>query len=98
MLAKTSVRLADTYRRTAPRGTNSLSSPFASDRLWNEDTRFASAEVERGVSGEDLLTIAGRSAEFDAANKLLHSGAQLKDTKFTATVFRWSISGPDFDL
>jgi hypothetical protein len=32
---------------------------------------FAKAEIEGGIEGPDLLVIAGRSAELDAANTLL---------------------------
>jgi hypothetical protein len=41
------------------------------------------------------LAIAGRSAEFDAANKLLNSGSKLESLKFTEPVLLWPASGPD---
>ena len=43
---------------------------------------FARTEVEHGVPGKDLLVLAARSAEFDAANHLLNRGAKLSDLAF----------------
>ena len=45
------------------------------DQYWNE-------ELDKDV----ILSIAGRSAEFDAINQLLHDGGKLEDIKLTETV------------
>ena len=55
-----------TFRRSLPEG-RFQEQPLASEPLWNEAVTFANAEGERGVSGQDLLAIGARSAEFDAA-------------------------------
>jgi len=68
---------------------------LSSDRLWNEAKRFAEAEIGNGVNGQRLLAIAGRSAEFDAANKLLNSDSKLEDIELTEPILRWPASGPD---
>jgi len=83
-----------TFIRCLPRGL-SQEQPLASEPLWNEAVAFANDEVERGVSGQDLLAIGVRSAEFDAANQLLNKGSQLQNIAFTAPVLRWPEHGPD---
>lgn len=92
---KSGLRFSETYRRALPNGTYSASVSLSSDKLWNEAKRFAEAEIENGVNGQRLLAIAGRSAEFDAANKLLNSGSKLEDIKLIEPVLRWPASGPD---
>jgi hypothetical protein len=92
---KSGLRFPETYRRALSDGTYSLSVSLSGDTLWNEAKKFAEAEIESGANGQSLLTIAGRSAEFDAANKLLNSGSKLADIEFTEPVFLWPASGPD---
>jgi hypothetical protein len=43
---------------------------LSSEPLWEAAVAFARTEVEHGVPGKDLLALAARSAEFDAANQL----------------------------
>jgi hypothetical protein len=69
---------------------------LSSDALWTEAMKFGEAEMKSGVSGRDLIAIAGRSAEFDAANKLLNSGSKLENIGFTEPVLLWPASGPAF--
>lgn len=57
--------------------------------------QFANEEVARGVSAEDLLAIASRSAEFDAANQLLNKGSKLQNLVFTPVVLQWGEDGPE---
>ena len=55
---------------------------------------FARTEVEHGVPGKDLLVLAARSAEFDAANQLLNRGAKLHDLAFAPALLGFgSIAG-----
>ena len=91
---KSGLRFPETYRRALSDGTYSPSVSLSGDTLWNEAKKFAEAEIESGVNGQSLLAIAGRSAEFDAANKLLNSGSKLEDVKFTEPVLLWPASGP----
>jgi hypothetical protein len=65
--------------------------------LWNEALEFAKAEIEGGVSGQDVLTIAGRSAEFHAANQLLERGSKLENLGFDVPTIRWTELGPDIE-
>ncbi|SRR6266513_3962637 len=95
ILANSGLRFPDTYQRTLPDGTFSTLAQLASEPLWNYAIAFATAEIKSGKKGRDLLLIAGRSAEFDAANKLLNEGAKPKDIRFDAPTLRWPESGPD---
>lgn len=92
---KSGLRFPETYRRALSDGTYSPSVSLSGDTLWNEAKKFAEAEIKSGVNGQSLLAIAGRSAEFDAANKMLNSGSKLEDIEFTETVLLWPASGPD---
>jgi hypothetical protein len=92
---KSGLRFPVTYRRALSDGTYSSSVSLSGDTLWNEAKKFAEVEIESGVNGQSLLAIASRSAEFDAANKLLNRGGKLKDIKFTEPVLLWPASGPD---
>ncbi len=92
---KSGLRFPETYRRALSDGTYSPSVSLSGDTLWNEAKKFAEAEIKSGVNGQSLLAIAGRSAEFDAANRMLNSGSKLEDIEFTETVLLWPASGPD---
>lgn len=92
---KSGLRFPETYRRVLADGTYSCSVSLSGDSLWNEASKFAEAEIESGANSQSLLAIASRSAEFDAANKLLNSGGKLEDIKFTEPLLLWPTSGPD---
>jgi hypothetical protein len=98
MLANSGARFTEAFQRRLPTGALSAKQPFSSDRVWDAVLEFAHAEVARGVSGKDLLALAGRSAEFDAVNQLLNRGAKLENIKFTPVLFPWPESGPPADL
>ena len=87
-------RFSNTFRRALPEGSY-REQFFSSDPLWNALMAFAHSEVARGVSSQDLLTVAARSAEFDAANQLLNQGSKLQNLVFTSPVLSWPESGPD---
>jgi hypothetical protein len=55
---------------------------------------FAQAEARRGASKEDVLAVAGRSAELDAANQLLKEGSKPKDLILTTALLKWPQEGP----
>lgn len=55
---------------------------------------FGHAEIEHGISAQDLLSVAARSAEFDAANQLLNKGSKLQNIAFTPLVLNWPEDGP----
>ena len=95
IFVKAGLQFPETYRRALSDGTYSPSVSLSSDALWNEAKRFAEAEMNSGVKGQRLLAIAVRSAEFDAANKLLNSGNKLEEIKFTEPLLLWPALGPD---
>ena len=55
---------------------------------------FAQRESAQ-VSKQDILVIAARSAEFNAANQLLNRGSKLENLRFTPILLPWPESGPE---
>jgi hypothetical protein len=96
ILRNSGARFSHTFRRTLPGG-QCQEQPLSTEPIWNEVVEFANFEVERGVSGRDLLAVGARSAEFDAANQLLNKGSQLANIAFTPPVLMWPENGPDPD-
>jgi hypothetical protein len=89
MLRRCGVRFSDTYRRKLPDGQVSAEQPLSSEPLWGPALAFGRAEIERNVTSEDLLAVAGRSAEFDAVNQMLKKGSNLKDVVLTPALLAW---------
>src|SRR5213082_218668 len=94
ILRNSGARFSDRFQRLLP-GDAVREEAFADDPLWNETFAFAQREVEHGVSAKDLLAVAMRSADFDAANQLLNKGSKLRDLVFAPTVFMWPDDGPE---
>jgi hypothetical protein len=94
LLSAKGVQFSNSFRQRLPDGTLSSEELLSSDPFWEPVLTFAKADVQRGIAKEDLLLLAGRSAEFDAANQLLKRGSKLEDIAFTAAVLNWG-SGPD---
>jgi len=86
LFADSGAKFAETYCWRLPDGRISAEQPLSSEPIWGAAFGFARTEVERGVSPSDLIAVAGRSAEFDAANKLCNGGSNLKDVVFTAPI------------
>jgi hypothetical protein len=81
ILAATGARFSNTFCRVLKDGT--FEERLLSDEpVWNAAVAFADAERERGVPGEELLIVAARSAEFQAANQLLQGGSKLENLAF----------------
>lgn len=95
ILEPSGVQFKNIYLRRSQDGTLKEYA-LSSEAAWLAAMEFARAEVRRGVSGQDLLSIAGRSGELRAANKLLEKGSKLEDIVFTAPLLNWPESGPDF--
>jgi len=93
ILRNSGARFSEMFRRALPGG-GSQEKPLSSEPVWRAVVTFASAEVERGVSGNDLLLVAARSAEFHAANQLLDRGSKLENLAFTPPVLTWPEDGP----
>jgi len=83
------VRFSDKFQSVLPDGRVSALTKFSDEPLWVESMEFARAEIASGVSSQDLLAIAGRSVEFDAANQLLNRGSKLSGITFVAPLIRW---------
>jgi hypothetical protein len=92
LLTSSGARFSNTFRRNLPDGT-SRESEFSANPVWNAVESFAQAEIARGISQKELLGVAARSAEFDAANKLLKQGSKLSNLVFTPPAFLWPESG-----
>jgi hypothetical protein len=95
LMANSGVRFSGAYRRVRPDGTKSPPILFSSEPLWNQVMEFAEAEVRRGAHRQQLLVIAGRSAECEAVNKLLNQGSKLADVGLTEPLLPWPESGPE---
>src|SRR5208283_5423771 len=82
LLADSGATFSDNYQSRLPDGTNTPSQPLTNEPVWNDAMVFAKAEIKKGLSGKDLLAIAGRCPEFEAANQILKKGAKLDDIGF----------------
>jgi hypothetical protein len=89
ILGASGARFSDTLRRILPDGRISSERLLSSEPLWTAATAFASVELEQGVAAADLLVLAARSAEFDAANQLLNQGSLLKNLAFGPPLLLW---------
>lgn len=93
LLGKSGARFSDAYQRMLPGGV-SEERPLSSEPVWNAALTFARTESENGISVENFFAVAGRSAEFQAANQLLNKGSKLENLAFTPYLLPWPESGP----
>lgn len=93
LLEKSGARFSEYFQRMLPNGA-SEERRLSSEPVWNAAIAFARAEAKQGVSLQDFMAVAGRSAEFQAANKLLNQGSMLENLVFTPYLFPWSENGP----
>jgi hypothetical protein len=91
-LEHTGAGFADTFRRGSPQAP---SRDLVTEPVWRAALEYAREEVRRGVGEEDVLALAGRSAEFNAASQLMTEGSQLSDIRFTEPLLLWPEEGPD---
>lgn len=89
-------RFAASFRRRLTDGTTQ-EFPLLSEPIWDAAIAHAHSELHGGVSRNDLLAIAGRSAEFHGINKLLKTGSKLQDIALTPTTLLWPETGPSRD-
>jgi hypothetical protein len=97
LLADSGARFPETFQRFRDDDTTTPPRPLTSEPVWVAAMDFAKREIERGLGRDDKLSVAGRSAEFRAANELLNKGSKLGDLGFTPSVFMWSEEGPGSD-
>lgn len=95
LLKDSGVRFPDTFQRRQATGKISSERFLSSEPIWKAVTTFAASEAERGISRDDLLSVAGRSAEFQALNQLLNKGAKLRNIVLTPTVLMWRDAGSE---
>jgi hypothetical protein len=88
LLDNTGVHFSDSFCTMLHDGTVSVEQPFVSEPIWNAAVTFARKELASGLSQDDLLFVAGRSPEFDAANSLLQKGVPLEKITFTSPVLK----------
>jgi hypothetical protein len=93
VLRNSGARFSNTFQRKQASGTFK-ELPLSSDPVWSEAMAFAHAEAQNGISARDLLAVAARSAEFDAANQLLNKGSKLENITFAAPILSWPETGP----
>jgi len=89
LFANSGARFSSEYRTALTDGTVSPVKLLVNEPLWNEAMEFAKAEIEDGLSRQDVLAIAGRSAELHAVNQLLEHGSKLEEVRLVAPIIRW---------
>lgn len=82
---RSGARFSDRFKRVGRDGTL-REYVLADEPVWKPALGFAQHEIARGTPGSELVAVAARSAEFQAANELLNKGSKLKDIVFTPTV------------
>jgi hypothetical protein len=95
ILEPTGARFSDTFQRFRKDGITAKLVPLASGQVWTAALDYARGEIGRGLSRDDKLRLAGRSAEFRAANDLLKRGSKLQNIVFTPAVYQWREEGPE---
>lgn len=93
LLEKSGPRFSEYFQRMLSSGP-SEELLLSSEPVWNAAVAFARTEAIQGISVQDFLAVAGRSAEFQAANKLLNQGSKLQDLVFTPYLLLWPENGP----
>jgi len=94
MLEHTGARFTDTFQRRLKDGKLLSEMPLTSEPVWLAALGFARQDIQQRTL-DDKLRLAGRSAEFRAANELLHRGSKLEDVAFTPLVLTWPEEGPE---
>jgi len=95
LLEPSGVRFPDTFQRYCIDGAISPPMPLAAEPIWEAAIEYAQREVKQGISLQQKLQVAGRSAQFHAANELLEKGSKLENLAFTPAILPWPEEGPD---
>lgn len=88
ILERAGACLSATFREERSQGM-SKELALTSEPLWDPIITFAKNEVAQGASSQEIMLIAGRSAEFEAANQLLNSGSKLQNLAFGSPTIAW---------
>lgn len=93
LLARIGTTVQPTCMRTTKSGI-AVERRLDKNALWREISDFVDEQVTGGLSDNDLLRLAGRSAEFDAVNQLLNQGSDARTIVLSPPAFSW-IDGSD---
>jgi len=94
LLSPSRVRFSDSFQRRLSDGNVSEPRPLTSEPVWNAALEFASREVKSGLSVDDFLFLAARSAEFQGVNQMLNQGSKLENIACTSPLLPWPDPGP----
>jgi hypothetical protein len=94
LLGKAGIHFSEMFQRMTSSGDLTAEQPLSSEPVWEEVVSFAQAEARRGAFKEDVLAVAGRSAELDAVNQLLKQGSKPEGLILTTASLKWSQEGP----
>lgn len=72
--------------------------PLARKPAWRACESFLRGDIASGSKGDDLLMIAARSAEFQAAHEMLNAGTEVQDLVFKTLLLDLPEEGPIDDL
>jgi hypothetical protein len=95
LLEKSGTRFSEYFQRMLSSG-RSEELLLSSEPVWNAAVAFAPTEAIQGISVQDFLAVAGRSGEFQVANKLLNQGSKLQDLVFTLSFYYAAKMDPSF--
>jgi len=90
VLGKLGIRFSESFRRG---GTQSRSRPLSSEPVWRAACSLAASEASQGIGQQEMLLVAGRSAEFQAVNNLLKQGSKAAEITLTVPVLLWPEDG-----
>jgi hypothetical protein len=92
LLGRIGVRFSESFVRQAGKF-SSTQQPLESQPVWVEVNEFANTRG-RTLGKQEWLAIAGRSAEFEAVNRLLNGGASPHAIVLTPLCLQWPEEGP----
>jgi hypothetical protein len=98
LLESTGVKFPDTFQRRNAGGTVTPLIPLASEPIWEAGLAYARIDVQNGITRDEKLQVAGRSAEFHAVNELLKKGTRLENIALIPAVLTWPEGGPEQEL
>ena len=91
LLLNSGVRFSNSFIRGSK--TQSLSL----EPVWVPVLAYAESEIRGAATNQDIILVAGRSAEFQAINEMLNKKAELKNIVLTPILLPWPENGPEAD-
>lgn len=93
-LASSGVSFQDTFCRSLGNGKFSHFCPLSADPIYEPALAIAREELGSAIPEPDLLAVLTRSGQFDAINKALLAGTQLKGAVMSPSIFLRSAPMP----